>query len=176
MKTLQLLGLALLFMACRTPLNQHKMTQDIQTIQDRVIALFVNSDKRNWEGVEAQMADSVLLDYSSMTGNPAATLNPKDITSAWATVLPGFTHTHHQIGNILVHIEGNEAKLSCYGTATHYLDNDEGSIWTVVGTYDFNLSKEGDTWKVTSMTFNYKYQSGNANLVALAIENVKSKG
>lgn len=156
-----------------TLLNAQQM-EDYTQIQETVSKLFINTDTNNWDGVEAQFADKVTLDYSSMTGNPAAELSPKDITTAWKTVLPGFTNTHHQIGNIIIEAHENKAHLFCYGTATHYLEDDNGNIWTVVGSYDFDLVKVDNQWKISTMTFNYKYQDGNIALVTKAIERLKN--
>lgn len=149
--------------------------EDKNKIQETITNMFVNTDQRNWKKVEAQFASKVTLDYSSMTDNPATELSPKAITTAWKTVLPGFTNTHHQIGNFITEIKDNKAHSFCYGIATHHLEDDKGNVWTVVGSYDFDLEKLDDHWKITSMTFNYKYQDGNSELIEKAIENVKSK-
>ena len=143
--------------------------QNMEQINARVTQLFVSTDQGNWPEVENCFANQVVLDYSSMSGNPAATMSPKDITGAWKTILPGFEHTHHQLGNFLTEVEGNTAKVFCYGTATHYLTDEAGNVWTVVGSYDFELKQEANTWKVTSMKFNFKYQDGNASLAQKAI-------
>ena len=148
--------------------------QDHSYIQETITKMFVNSDNRNWKEVEGQFSPKVTLDYSSMTGNPATEVSPKDITTGWKTVLPGFTSTHHQIGNFIIKVNGNKAHLFCYGTATHYLDDDSGNVWTVVGSYDFDLEKLDNSWKIKAMKFNYKYQDGNDRLVEKAIENIKS--
>jgi fermentation-respiration switch protein FrsA (DUF1100 family) len=149
------------------------MTNDIHTIQETITQVFVNTDAQNWSGVEAQFAPTVTIDYQSMTGNPATTLHPTEITAAWKTVLPGFTQTHHQLGNFITKVNNTKAHVSCYGTATHYLEDVSGNVWTVVGSYDFDLKKIDHQWKVTTMKFNYKYQVGNTTLVQKAIENVK---
>ena len=153
--------------------NAQNMEEKIN-IQETITKLFVNSDLRVWNEVEAQFAPKVILDYSSMTGNPLAELSPKDITTGWKTVLPGFTYTHHQIGNFVIEINNRKAHSFCYGTATHYLEDDDGNVWTVIGSYDFDLEKFEGKWKITSMTFNYKYQDGNGKLSEKSIENVKS--
>lgn len=153
--------------------NAQNMENKIN-IQETITKMFVNSDNRNWTEVEAQFAPKVTLDYSSMTQNPAAEVSPTDITTAWKTVLPGFTYTHHQIGNFITEVDGTKAHSFCYGTATHYIEDENGNVWTVVGSYDFDLEKIDNNWKITSMTFNYKYQDGNGKLIEKAIENAKS--
>ncbi len=152
-------------------INAQEMN-DLFNIQQTISKLFVSTDNRNWNDIENLFTPKVTLDYSSMNHNPATELSPTDITSAWKTVLPGFTHTHHQIGNFITKIKGNKAHSFCYGTATHYLKNENGNIWTVVGSYDFDLVKVNNLWKISSMTFNYQYQDGNTKLIEQAIQNV----
>ena len=147
--------------------------QQMETINETVSQLFVATDNNEWNEVESIFADQVELDYSSMNGAPAATLTPEQITDAWKTILPGFTHTHHQIGNMISKVDGSIADVSCYGTATHYLEDEAGSVWTVVGSYNFELEKSGDQWRVTKMKFNFKYQDGNTSLPEKAMAKLK---
>jgi len=167
------LALTALFLVAITILNAQSMDKKTQP-KDVVKQLFVATDQKQWDKVENCFAKEVLLDYSSM-GNPAATLTPKQITDAWKTILPGFTHTHHQIGNFLESTDGKKINLFAYGTSSHYLEDKDGNIWTVVGTYNFTLIKEDKQWKVSKMKFNMKYQDGNLSLPQKAIEIVKSK-
>jgi hypothetical protein len=162
-----------LLMTTSLIVNAQQMENKIN-IQETISKLFVNSDNRIWDEVEAQFAPKVMMDYSSMTGNAAAEVSPKDITTSWKSVLPGFTYTHHQIGNFITEVNGNKAHSFCYGTATHFLEDENGNIWTVVGSYDFDLEKIDGSWKITAMTFNYKYQNGNSKLIEKAIENAKN--
>lgn len=171
MKLIQML-MVIFLVGCHQQ-NKLPMMNETEQIQTAVTKVFVHSDNRNWKGVEAQFAPKVNLDYSSMSGSPAAEVTPQEITAAWKTVLPGFKYTHHQIGNFLTSINGDKAHSFCYGTATHYLDNLNGNVWTVVGSYDFDLEKINNEWKVSSMVFNFKYQDGNTNLVEAAIENAR---
>ncbi len=155
--------------------RNQKMTAAKITIQERVTQLFVATDQKNWEELKIVFSDQVDLDYSSMSNQPPVIQTPSEIINQWSGVLPGFDYTHHQIGNFLVEIEGNEANCFCYGTATHYLPNENGNVWTVVGSYNFKLKKEKQHWVITAMRFNFKYQSGNTELVGIAIENQKKK-
>ena len=163
-----IIGLASLFI--------HQINgQSMSPIQDRIHQLFIATDQGDWSSVEASFAAEVVLDYSSMTQVPAQVLKPNEISTQWKSILPGFEHTHHQVGNFISKKEEESAAHAfCYGIASHYLTHPEGNTWTVVGEYDFDLVKneEGD-WKVSKMTFHYKYQEGNVKLPAAAIENAK---
>ena len=141
---------------------------------DAVLALFIATDQQNWDQVEQIFDEKVMLDYSSMNGNPATALNSAEITAAWKTILPGFTSTHHQIGNLQAVIDGNKASIFCYGTATHYLEDEGGNVWTVVGSYDFDLKRDKNkNWRISKMKFNFKYQDGNLSLAEKAINSLK---
>ncbi|MCL3780659.1 nuclear transport factor 2 family protein [Prolixibacteraceae bacterium JC049] len=156
-------------------ISMNLYAQNMEKINQCVSQLFVASDNREWEKLESIFADQVELDYSSMNGNPATVLSPRQITDAWKTFLPGFSSTHHQLGNFITEIEGNTAKVFCYGTATHYLEHEAGNIWTVVGSYNLELKEMDGTWRVTKMKLNYKYQDGNTQLPQAAMDNVKKQ-
>ena len=173
--------LLLIFGIAQTAFAQRTMTtnEEISTV---CLNIFIGTDERNWPRVERAFAPTVLLDYSSMSGQPAANLTPRQITTAWKGLLPGFDHTHHQIGNIIVtqHLGRSgpvSADVFCYGTATHYIANAPGgNLWTVVGTYSFHLVRAGNgTWQVDKMRFDVKYQDGNLELPKLATERAKLK-
>ena len=146
----------------------------MEPINQKVAQLFIATDQGDWSTVEDSFTDEVRLDYSSMSGQPAAVLTPQQITTAWKGILPGFTHTHHQLGNFIGTLNDDKAQVFCYGTATHYLEDEGGNIWTVVGSYDFDLELQEGVWRISAMTFNFKYQAGNLTLAQKAINNLQS--
>ena len=144
---------------------------DYQLITETVTNIFVGADERDWPMIKEAFDSKILLDYSSLTGQPAATLSADDIIASWKKVFPGFKNTHHQLGNFKVTQTEKEATVFCYGTATHYLPNDtHQDTWTVVGTYNFHLVHKNGQWKVDLMKMNFKYQEGNTSLPQMAIE------
>lgn len=144
-------------------------------LQTIIHQFFTATDQQDWKTVESSFAPNVQLDYSSMTGLPAASITPTAIIESWKGILPGFDHTHHQVGNFIIKNSTEDtASVFCYGTATHYLDNKDGKLWVVVGSYDFDLEYHNNQWQITTMTFNFKYQSGNLNLPQLAIKRLNN--
>lgn len=129
--------------------------------EEKVVEMFVAVDSRDWDKVKLCFGDRVLLDYCSMNGLPAAELSAEEIISSWSNVLPRFTATHHQLGNMLSNVNQAEAAVFCYGTASHYLEHKDGNVWTVVGSYDFDLKETDGGWRIVRMRFNFKYQDGN---------------
>lgn len=166
-----------LFVLCTDLSAQKKKEMETKSmIKETVLDVFIGTDEREWSRVENAFADKVLLDYTSMAGGEPAKLTPKQITTGWKGVLPGFEHTQHQISNFTINVNGSEADVFCYGTATHYLEQPDGnSVWTAVGTYDVHLTQQGGIWKVDRFKFNFKYQDGNTKLPGLAQERAKSK-
>jgi hypothetical protein len=143
-------------------------------VVDTVTRLFVNTDERNWKGVIDCFADRVLFDMSSLSGSKPSRVSPKKIADQWESGLRGLTAVHHQIGNMLVEVEGAEAGAFCYATATHYFPNPTGNdTRTFVGTYDFHLVKVEDGWRIDMFRFNLKFTEGNALLSDLAKKGAK---
>jgi fermentation-respiration switch protein FrsA (DUF1100 family)/ketosteroid isomerase-like protein len=169
MKTLFLITLVLTVVGM--VMGQKK--SDKQTIVETIGNIFSGADERNWSKVQSAMAKEVYLDYTSLAGGTPATLKREAIVENWKSVLPGFQSTHHQIGNFDVKIEGNQANAKFSGLALHYLNNE---TWTVVGTYDFALTKGSNgEWSIDKMKLNLQKQDGNLELPKAAIENVKTK-
>ncbi len=142
-------------------------------ITETVSRLFIAVDKRDWETVAAIFDDTILLDYTSMAGGEPESLTADQIIEAWKGFLPGFHQTHHQLGNFVVESDDRSARVFCYGTATHFLENESGNnVWTVVGSYDLDLIKK-DRWRLSRMKFNLKYIDGNTDLPKLAQARLK---
>lgn len=158
---------------CMLSFTLNAQDMEKSRINETVSQFFVATDNKDWNQVEMIFAGTVELDYSSMNGNPAVKLAPKQITDSWKTILPGFTDTHHQLGNFITHVNENQADVFCYGTATHFLQHENGNVWTVVGSYNFELAKENDVWRITKMKFNFKYQDGNTDLPSHAMNKLK---
>ena len=139
-------------------------------ISNLISRYFSAVDERDWDGAKVLMSNPFHLDYSSFGGGEPAYLDPEGILAAWSGFLPGFDHTHHQIGNLDMQIYGDSARVSCYVTATHAIDE---RVWTVVGTYNIPLVRTGEGWQLSGIQFLYKYQAGALVLPADAKQRMK---
>lgn len=138
---------------------------DQQKIVDVVTRLFVGTDKRDWEAVKNLFERHVLFDMTSLNGGKPATLTPEQIVDGWDAGLEPIKHVHHQAGNFIITIDGTSAHAFCYGIAYHYRDTKSGRNTRVfVGSYDFDLRRHGEEWKLSSFKFNLKFVDGNAQL------------
>lgn len=145
---------------------------NIYEVEKLVNELFESTDNRDWNTLKKIFNNKFTLDYQSMSGQPAVEMTPTDVVTAWSGLMPGFDFTHHQIGNMVTSIKDNKAHVFCYGTATHYIAECEEKLWTVVGTYDFDIVEIDGELKVDLMKFNFKYQSGNTELIQVATDRV----
>ncbi len=153
--------------------SQNKKTSKMEN--NKIIAsvsdVFSGADERNWEKVRSAMADTVLLDYTSLAGNPAALLPSNEIIYSWKNFLPGFDKTHHQLSGFDVKENGERSTVRFRGNANHFIGNE---VWTVQGNYEADLEKIKGNWLVTMLRFNLEKQGGNTSLPALAVEKMKS--
>jgi len=141
---------------------------ETQKIIETIQTIFIGADERDWALCLDAFAETVHLDYTSLAGGEPVNLPASTIVESWKAFLPKFKATHHQLGNFVVRENGDAATAFFYGTATHYFPNESGrNIWTVVGTYDAKLEKQGETWKVSALKLNLKYVDGNTELPAL---------
>lgn len=138
-------------------------------INNRLSTFFRSVDERAWQNVLDVFDENVFVDYSSFNGLDAATLAREAVVKGWSEFLPLFDATHHQIGNIEIRMDGEQAQVKCYGTATHFKKkavNGEGEeTQQVIGTYDIAFVQRDGIWHIGAITFNFAFQTGNPNLL-----------
>ena len=136
-------------------------------IADVITMLFVETDERNWPGVLLCLAPRVRFDMTSVAGGEPTEIAAEEIVAAWDRGLRPIQAVHHQIGNLRVDLHDTRATAACYGVACHYLPTRSGkNTRTFVGTYDFELEKHADRWRITLFRFNLRFLDGNPELEA----------
>ncbi|HET9252033.1 MAG TPA: nuclear transport factor 2 family protein [Candidatus Eisenbacteria bacterium] len=135
-------------------------------VQDLAVRLFVSTDRRDWPAVEDCFTDPLVLDMTSLAGGEPATLQPSEVTRAWAEGFRFLDHVHHQAGNFQVQVAGDTARLQCYGVAFHYRENVRAGAKTrvFVGSYEMEMRKRGGRWKIAVLRFLLKFIEGNREL------------
>jgi hypothetical protein len=140
------------------------MTDPLENLleKDRIIdvinRLFIGTDRRDWQAVKECFADRVLFDMTSMAGGEPVTMTPQQIVDGWEEGLREVKAIHHQAGNYLVTVMGDEALAFCYGVALHHLTGEaRGTTRRFVGSYDLYLTREGDSWRINRFRFNLKF-------------------
>ena len=134
-------------------------------IIDTINQLFIATDNRDWPAVRGCLADTVLLDMTSLTGGSPSKLTGEQVAEGWKQGLRAIEAMHHQAGNYRVEVQGDQATAFCYGIASHYRSTRSGRNTRVfVGSYDFHLLRIESRWQIDSFRFNLKYIDGNAEL------------
>jgi hypothetical protein len=138
--------------------------------KDRIVetlnTLFIRTDDKDWPAVESLFTDEVVFDIrpDKSEGAPAR-MKPREITSSWDTGLAEIEELHHQAGNYIVTVEGDSARAFCYGIAMHYREIESGrNTRTFVGSYEFELVKAAERWRISLFKYNLKYVDGNRDL------------
>ena len=141
----------------------------LNSIRDEIIEvvnrLFIYTDDQNWDSLQNEVfAEKLIFDMSSVNGE-SGELTAKSICEAWAKGFVGIDAINHLAGNYLVEVNDNQAKVFAYATATHFKANaSKGKTREFVGTYNIQLVKETNGWRIIYFKYNLKYANGNLNL------------
>ena len=146
---------------------QYRMLVEKDKIIEVINRLFIGTDNRDWSQVKNCFSSEVLFDMTSLVGGEPVTLTSQQIVDTWQEGLKPIESIHHQAGNYIVNINQDQADVFCYGIASHYLPNKTNQNTRIfVGSYNFHLTKEEQSWRIDRFKFNLKYIDGNPNLEA----------
>ncbi|MFI9503721.1 nuclear transport factor 2 family protein [Nocardia sp. NPDC052566] len=124
-----------------------------------------------WDDMTELFTDEVLLDYRSLTGQPAETISRDQIIQAWRRNREGLTATQHMISNQLVEVHGDTASATAMYQATQYLPNPHGGpLWRLGGEYHYRLVRESGRWRISALTMIMRWADGNRHIRDLARE------
>jgi hypothetical protein len=135
-------------------------------VEDQVVKMFVATDERDWQALEACFMDPFVLDMTSMVGGSPVSMTPQQVASAWAEGFKPLTHVHHQIGNLRTQVGDGAATVRCYGVALHHRSNvaSAASSRRFVGSYEIDLKAAAGGWRISRLQFNLKFIDGNLQL------------
>ncbi len=126
----------------------------IKTIIESVGSL---ADTGNFEALEKLYADEIELDYTSLNGGEVQVVSAQALMSDWASVLPGFDRTRHEISEISIEIDGGTARATAKVVADHYVKE---LFWQVSGQYQYRLKKGERGWVISAHRFTLAGEQG----------------
>ena len=149
-------------------------------VADAIARFALAIDDRDWRAVATCLADTVRRDYSSLTGAAPDEIAGADLVAQWRTGLTGLDAHQHLLGPPV--IEGSTgdgrgadpdtaeavARAAAHVVATHTLAGDAGSPWVVGGTYRFELRRTDDGWRITAITLDKRWETGDRALLERA--------
>jgi len=143
---------------------------DIFTVREQITEvvnkLFVYTDEQNWEKLRSEVFDdTVFVDMVSVGAEKAATMTSQEICDMWQEGFKGLDAIHHQAGNYIITIQGHNADVKAYAIASHYKkDATQGTVREFVGSYDLELIRKENGWRINQFKYNMKYMDGNLEL------------
>lgn len=150
-------------------------TLENQKIIDTVDNVGRYADEHKWDKLKNLFDKKVLLDYSSFTKQPATVVTPEEIIKSWSAFLPGFEITQHKNSNHIITKTKDGFEVHTDVRAFHFIsDAKDGTTWIVEGSYDVEIKKVNDTFKVSKFKFNFGKTLGNNNLPTIAMEKAKA--
>lgn len=168
MKT-KMLGVVIMTLLCLpTAYAEERAPQDVAAIKSLIESMAVLADSNNFESLEKIFAEEIEVDYSSLSGAPMDVKSPQTLMTEWASILPGFDCTRHNISDITVKVNGATATGEAHVTAEHFVG---GLYWQVIGTYDYAFQKEAGQWRMSKLTFTLKEEKGVRDVFGPAAKN-----
>lgn len=146
---------------------------DQQQIKLQLQSMGTLADQNAFEYLGRVFSDQVLVDYTSAFGGKAASVNRVDLVKSWAGLLPGFDLTRHDLNNMKVSVEGNNATATADITTSHYLRDETTNkehFWQISGRYIYTLEKSDKRWTISSLTLVAGPEEGSREVLAKAGE------
>lgn len=144
---------------------------DRAAITDAVVRMGWLLDRRDWAGLRELFTDVVYTDYTALWGGrpQEGTVDALLSTSAqgsWRRTMDGLEATQHLITNVLVDVDGDDARATANVLGVHRLPNPHGSpLWTVGGTYDLRLVRTAAGWRIRAITQGLSWVDGNQQIL-----------
>ena len=137
-----------------------------EQIVETVNKLFVYTDNQEWRKLQEEVFTSdILLDMMSMGAQGPERVTAREICYRWEKAFEELDAVHHQAGNYLVKINGEEAEVFAYSITSHYKESArKEKTRKYVGSYDLHLVKGLVGWRIDKFKFNLKYSRGNLTL------------
>jgi len=137
-------------------------------------------DTKDWDLVRSCFQDTVFIDYggiSDPTGSPDVARDSDEWIKVLQSVINGFDITRHTITNHRPTITDNSVSCSAYLVADHVIFAapeiamvSPEDVVTVVGEYTNWYERDGGGWKICRSKLVVNWSSGNAALLATAME------
>lgn len=146
----------------------------IETLVDRAemtrIADSIDAavDAKNWDHARSFFAETISVDFTSLTGGDPATIPADALIAGWSANLTDEKTSFHLRGNHRVVVQGTDAAiLHSHGYAWNRMErgalpeNGGNALWEVWGTYTHEFERSDGAWRVTGMTFTATAERGN---------------
>ena len=134
-------------------------------ITDHVLRYATGIDRHDWQLYRSIFADRLTVDFSSWSGEPAASMNADDWVAGVRSTLEPFDATQHVLTNFMIEVDGTAATCTCYMTAHHHLVTGElREMHSIGGYYVHNLRRTDIGWLIDATQLNVTWEMGDRAL------------
>jgi hypothetical protein len=144
---------------------------DFNAITRKVYEYAYGIDTRDWVLYRSIFTDSIRMTFTSYNGNPPADMQADDWVAGVKVLFTGLNATQHSMSNPLVEVNGDRARCLMYMQAAHFFFTDQGdNEYSLGGYYDDELVRTDAGWKISAVTLNVLWHSGNRHIMELATQ------
>jgi hypothetical protein len=154
---------------------------DRAAISDVVHAYATGLDRRDWTLYRSIFTDTIEMDFQSVGLRPGPYDADRWVADA-KRLFAGFKATQHTSSNHVHTLNGDRATCISNMQAEHFVarepndDLEDGADrWTIGGYYINDLVRTPDGWKLSEITLNVTWQTGNENLSQIALQRGRAK-
>ncbi|ELA6610093.1 nuclear transport factor 2 family protein [Vibrio alginolyticus] len=149
-----------------TTVQAKALTQDEAKISSAINSFATLADQNAYQHLGRLFAPELTVDYTSLWGGEPTKTTNVELIKQWAGFLPGFDTTYHELSNLDVKLDGDNALATVDFTASHWL-GDTG-FWSVFGSYEFALNRASNGWVINSVKLNYEGETANRDVLGEA--------
>jgi hypothetical protein len=148
--------LALLLVGCAA-----STVNERARVEETLVTFAMRTDAKDWSGVRSLFTPSVQF---SMAAEPKDTPSA-EMTAIWEKALKDIPVVHHQLGNFLIAITGDQADAQYYGISLQQKAGAKGGDSRgFVGHYHTHLVRLNGEWKIDRLDYRNKMVLGNQKL------------
>jgi hypothetical protein len=138
---------------------------DWSLISQTISRFFFALDRKDWTSLRAVIDDEFDLDASKLTGQPSEAKPAAQFIEETARRNGGFAGTLHLNPNHVVTVDGDTAAAQAYMYAPHWVGQEVADYYMSAGTYDIDLVRRGDEWRMTRLALTIWREEGDAGRV-----------
>lgn len=141
--------------------REQQAGRDHQEISTLLARYTRGLDDHDWEAVTSCFEPTARFVHPGGAQEGADAI----VERARAALTP-LTASQHLLGTILVEVDGDTARASTYFQAQHVRDGTPGgSLFIIAGTYDDDLVRGADGWRIRERRQTYTWRDGNPEVV-----------
>jgi len=140
---------------------EQQRLRDHQEISNLLARYARGLDAHDWDAVQACFEPGAAFVHPGGVQEGGEAI----VERARAALTP-LTASQHLLGTIAIEVDGDTAHASTYFQAQHVRDDAPGGpLFIIAGTYDDDLVRSADGWRIRERRQTYTWRDGNPEVV-----------